>query len=189
MPGRRETMKKILLLLILTLSIGCAPWVQVGGLYKTESHNYSVELPQGWMRWNKGDDLLITRDGVLLQHIQIVRLNTDEPLKHTKKKFSKVMLPQEVAEVILDNIASNKDILNFQLIENSPLKISGNSGFKAVYIYKNKDGLKIKSIYCGFMAEKWFYGIIYNAPERYYFDKDIATFERVLESFKLTKTT
>jgi len=179
-------MKKILLF-ILILSMGCAPWVQVGGLYKTESHNYSVDLPQGWMRWNKGDHLLITRDGVLLQNIQIVRLNSEEPLPHTKKKFSKGMLPQEVAEVILDNIASNKDILNFQLIENSPLKISGNSGFRAVCIYKNKDGLKIKSIYCGFMAEKWFYGINYNAAERYYFDKDIKTFENVLESFKLIK--
>lgn len=180
-------MRKIYLI-VLMLAMGCAPWVQVGGLYKTESHNYSVDLPQGWMRWNQGDNLLITRDGVLLQNIQIARLNIEEPLKHTKKKFSKGMLPQEVAEVILDNIASNKDISNFQLIENSPLKISGNSGFKALYTYKNKDGLKIKSIYCGFMAEKWFYGINYNAPERYYFDKDITTFERVLESFKLIKT-
>jgi hypothetical protein len=187
MQGRRKRMKKILLL-ILMLSMSCAPWVQVGGLYKMESHNYSVDLPQGWMRWNKGDDLLITRDGVLLQNIQIVRLNTDEPLKHTKKKFSKVMLPQEVAEVILDNIASNKDILNFQLAENSPLKIGENSGFRAVYTYKNKDGLKIKSIYCGFILDKWFYGINYNAPQRYYFDKDFKTFENVLKSFKLVKT-
>ena len=181
-------MKKILSIIILMLAMGCAPWAQVGGLYKTESHNYSVDLPQGWMRWNKGNDLLITRDGVLLQNIQIVRLNTEEPLKHTKKKFLKGMLPQEVAEVVLDNIASNQEVLNFELIENSPLKISGNSGFKAVYTLKNKDGLKIKSIYCGFFMDKWFYGINYNAAQRYYFDKDVKTFEKVLESFKLLKT-
>ncbi len=181
-------MKKILLIIIFMLAIGCAPWAQVGGLYKTESYSYSVDLPQGWMRWSKGNDLLITRDGVLLQNIQIIRLNTEEPLKHTKKKFSKEMLPQEVAEVILDNIASNQGVLNFELIENGPIKISGVSGFKAIYTYKNKDGLKIKSVYCGLTADKWFYGINYNAPQRYYFDKDVKTFEKVLESFKLLKT-
>jgi hypothetical protein len=167
--------------------MGCAPWLQVGGLYRMESHNYSVELPQGWMRWNQGDQLLITRDGVPLQNIQIIRRNIDEPLKHTKKKFSQAMLPQEAAEVILDNIASNKDVLDYSLIENTPLSISGISGFKAIYTYKTKDGLKVKSIYCGFIQDKWFYGINYNAPQRYYFDKDINTFEKVLESFKLIK--
>ena len=180
-------MKKIFLI-VLMVAMGCAPWVQVGGLYKTESHNYSVDLPQGWMRSNQGDDLLITRDGVLLQNIQIVRLNIEDPLKHTKKKFSKGMVPQEVAEIVLDNIVSNKDVSDFNILENSPIAISGNSGFKALCTYKNKDGLKIKSIYCGFIAEKWFYGIIYNAAERYYFDKDITSFERVLASFKLIKT-
>jgi len=180
-------MKKILLLTLL-LSIGCAPWVQVGGLYKMESHNYSVELPQGWMRWNQGDQLLITRDGVPLQNIQIIRRNIEEPLKYTKRKLSKTMLPQEAAEVILDNVASNKDISDFGLVENTPLRVSGISGFKAIYSYKTKDGLKVKSVYCGFIQDQWFYGINYNAPERHYFDKDISTFENVLESFKLIKT-
>jgi len=179
-------MKKILLFTLM-LCAGCAPWVQVGGLYKTESHNYSAELPQGWMRWNKGDDLMITRDGVLLQSIQIARLNIEEPLKHTKRKFSKGMLAQEAAEVILDNMASNPDVLDFEIIENSPMRISGNPGFKAVCTYKNKDGLKIKTVYCGFIADKWFYGLHYNAAQRYYFDKDIQTFEKVVESFKLIK--
>lgn len=179
-------MRKVFLLIFL-LALGCAPWVETGGLYKMESHNYSVELPQGWMRWNHGDQLLITRDGVPLQNVQIIRRNIDEPLPHTKKKFSKTMLPQEVSEVILDDIASNKEVADYSLIENSPMTISGIPGFKAIYAYKTKDGLKAKSIYCGFIKDQWFYGINYNAPKRYYFDKDIKTFENVLESFKLIK--
>jgi len=180
-------MKKILLF-VLMLAVGCAPWVEVGGIYKTESHNFSVELPQGWMRWNQGDDLIITRDGVLLQNIQVVRPNIKDPLKYTKKKFSNGMLPHEVAEIILDDVASNQAILGFQLIENTSIEICGFSGFRAIYTYKNKGGLKIKSVYCGFMADPWFYGLNYNAAERYYFEKDIQTFERVFKSFKLIKT-
>jgi hypothetical protein len=150
MRGRRKTVRKILLLVLL-LASGCAQWVEVGGLYKNESHNYSVELPQGWMRWNHGDQLVITRDGIPLQYVQIIRRDIDEPLANTKKKFSKAMLPQEASEVILDDIASNKGIADYSLIENGPLVISGIPGFKAIYAYKTKDGLKVKSVY-GFMA-------------------------------------
>jgi len=180
-------MKKLLYITLIFLA-GCAAWTQVGGLYKNESCNFSVELPQGWMQRSQGEHLLITRDGVLLQNIQVQRLNIEEPLKHTKKKISKNMLPQEVAEVILDNISSDQNVLNLEVVENSPVKISGTPGFKAIYTYKNKDGLKLKSIYYGFIVDRWFYGLNYNAAQRYYFDKDIQTFEKVVESFKLIKT-
>jgi len=181
-------MKKYLYI-ILIFVVGCAPWTQVGGLYKNESHNFSVELPQGWMKWNQGEHLLITRDGVSLQYIQVGRTKLEDPLKHTKKKFSRGMLPQEAAEVYLDNLASNSNILNFEVIENVPVAINGISGFKAVYTYKDKDGLKLKSIYYGFIVGDWIYGICYNAAQRYYFDKDINIFDKVVESFKLIKTT
>jgi hypothetical protein len=88
----------------------------------------------------------------------------------------------------LDNIASDQNVLNLEIVENNPTRVSGISGFKAIYTYKNKDGLKIKSIYYGFIADKWFYGLNYNAAQRFYFDKDVQTFEKVVESFKLIKT-
>jgi hypothetical protein len=181
-------MRKHLYIALIFL-VGCAPWTQVGGLYKNESYNYSVDLPQGWMRWNKSENLFITRDGVSLQYIQIGRMKIEDSLKHTKKKFSKGMLPQEAAEVFLDNLASNSNILNFEVIENTPATVSGIPGFKTTYTYKNKNGLKLRSIHYGFMAGDWVYGINYNAAQRYYFDKDIKTFEMVFESFKLIKTT
>ena len=180
-------MKK-LLWIVLILLVGCPPWTQVGGLYKNESYNFSAELPQGWMRWSRGEHLLITRDGLSLQYIQIGRMKIEDPMKHTKKKFSKGMLPQEASEVALDNMASNPDFLNLEVIENTPATVNGIPGFKAGYTYKNKDGLRLKSIFYGFIIGDWFYSINYNAAQRYYFDKDLKTFEKVLESFKLIKT-
>lgn len=176
------------LLIVLLFVVGCAAWVKVGGLYKSKPHNFSVELPSGWMRLNTRDRLYITRDGVLLQNIMIERLNIEKPLEHTKKKFSKDMLPQEVAEVVLDNISSDQTVLNFEVVENIPARISGFPGFRVVFTYKNKDGLRLKSICYGFVTNEWFYGIRYTAAHRYYFDKDLKTFERVFESFKLIKT-
>ena len=52
---------------------GCVsvPWQPTAGLYSSPAENFAVELPGGWMRLNSDEDLLITRDGVLLQHVSI----------------------------------------------------------------------------------------------------------------------
>ncbi|MBP1740937.1 MAG: hypothetical protein H6Q48_3230 [Deltaproteobacteria bacterium] len=135
----------------------------------------------------ESEHLLISRDGVLLQNIQIVRHNIKDPLKHTKKKLAKDMLPQEAAEVLLDNVASNPGSTDFRVLENSPVPIGGLPGFKATYTYRNRDGLKCKSVCCGVLAGETFFAITYNATERYYFDKDIETFWKIVQSFAFVK--
>jgi hypothetical protein len=184
---KKDEMKRLFSIL-LALAVGCAPWTQVGGLHKNEKQNFSAELPQGWMKWNESDNLIITRDGLLLQYIQISRVSVNEPLKNTKKKVTKGMMPHELAEVVIDDMASNQNVLDFQVLENSPIKISEIPGFRLVYTYKKEDGLRVKSIYCGCLSEEWLYAIVYTAPQRYYFDKDADTFEKVLASFRLKKT-
>jgi hypothetical protein len=173
-------------IVILVLLMGCVPWMKVGGTYKNSHDKYSVDLPQGWMKLNADKSLFITRDGGLLQNIIVERVDLDEPLKNTKKKLSKNMLPLEASEVIIDNISSDKAVLNLVILENIPVTIDRNQGFKILFTYKNKDGLKFKSLYCGFLFESWLYNIRYTAAERYYFSKDVGVFEELLNSFKLS---
>jgi len=170
---------------------GCVslPWYPTGGVYTSEAENFSVELPKGWMRLNSDEDLLITRDGLLLQHILIERVRVAEPLKNTKKTLARGMLPQAVAEVILDNIASSERVLDLKVQENRPVQVGRYRGFKLVYTHKNKDGLRFRSVLHGLLAGNAFYGIRYTAAERHYFAKDLRTFEQVLASFKLNKVT
>jgi len=178
-----------LLLTTLFVATGCvtAPWVPTDGTYTSVVDQYSIELPQGWMRWTQSEDtrLVVTRDGVLLQLIAIERFRVGEPLKHTKKKLAKGMMPQEAAEVVLDNFSSNKDISGVEIKDNRPITISGKPGFWAVFTYKTKDDLKLKVVYCGVLDGESFYGIRYSAAQRHYFDKDLKTFETVLRSFRL----
>ena len=56
-----------LLLGIGLLAGGCVtlPWQPTAGLYSSPAENFAVELPQGWMRLNSNEDLLITRDGTV----------------------------------------------------------------------------------------------------------------------------
>ncbi len=183
-------MKKYLLLVsIFFLMPSCAPWVRTGGPFTASAQNVIVDLPDGWMRLNTNEFLFITRDGKDLQYIVIQNIHTQDTLKYTKKKLRKGMLPLEAAEVIIDNISSNQDVLNLEVKENKSVKIGGHPGFRALLTYKNRNGLRIRSVYCGFMEGEWFYGIRYAAPQRHYFDKDIRTFEKVVSSLKLARST
>ena len=182
--------KNILLYLLITiLFTGCATWVAVKGKYSMSSQNFEVEIPNGWKRFNLAQDtLIITKDGFSLQQITIMRRAIEMELSHTKRKLSKGMMPQEVSEVIIDNIRSNPNIMNQQFIENAPAKIGGYSGIKIVYIYKTNSGLTKKGVNYCFMSGNSCYEIIYVAPERHYFGKDLQDFEQIVDSFRLIKT-
>jgi len=168
---------------------GCVslPWQPTAGLYSSPAENFAVELPQGWMRLNSNEDLLITRDGILLQHVSVERAAVDRPLKSTKKTLTRGMQPQAVAEVIIDNFMSSERMLDVKVVENRPVQVAQYRGFRLVYTHRDKNGLRFKSVLHGFLAGDVFYAIRYTAAERYYFAKDLPTFEQVLASFRLIR--
>jgi PsbP-like protein len=184
-------MKRLLLILFIMLAsvAGCGPWQTTGGLYTSSWNDFTVELPEGWVRENRNDYIRMTRDGFLLQSIYIGRTRVDEfELQYTKKKLTKGMLPQEVAEVLLDNMASNPAMNNLEVKENKPTKISGKRAAKIIVLYKNKDGLKLKTISYRLVMDEWLYTISYTAPLRYYFDRDVKAFEKIVTHFQLHGT-
>jgi hypothetical protein len=179
-------MKAIVLALLLLLA-GCAQplWLKTQSPLTMEQLDFSADLPDGWMRSNRHDFFLMTRDGVPLQMITVYRTKVDAPLRFTKKKLEKGMLPHEVAEVIADNQASNQGALNFKLEENRPVTTAGRPGFRIIYSLANSQGLKQKGVVCGFIDGDWYYELRYNAAERHYFEKDLGTFDKFVASFRL----
>lgn len=202
-------MRKVLIFL-LTFFSGCAPYVMVGGKYTAGPENFEVDLPQSWRKHEltfdhhpisramldelkkrhdpTGDVVRITRDGLLLQHIVIGRIEINKEWPHTKRKLSKGMLPQEVAEVIIDNIRSNPNISKQHVLENSPAKLGGFPAFKLIYTYQTKESVGIKGACYGAMMGDWYYYLLYEAPERHYFAKDYPIFEKLKDSFRLLKS-
>ena len=165
---------------------GCAPFTAIGGKLALSHQGFEVDLPQGWYQAREvGDALLVTRDGLLLQFIRIERVSVEQELPHTKKKLTRGMQAQEGAELEVDELRSSPEVFNFELIENIPTTVGGKPGFRLLYSWKTKDGLRLKRIHYGFLNGKWAYRLIYQAAARYYFDRDLATFERVRESFRL----
>lgn len=165
---------------------GCAPYTAVGGKLAFSQQGFEVDLPQGWYQAREvGDALLVTRDGIPLQFIKIERASVEQELPHTKKKFTARMPANDAADVEVDGLRSSPDLFNFELLDNNPASIGGRPGFRLLYSWKAKDGLRLKRVHYGFVDGKWVYRLIYQAAARHYFDRDLSTFERVRESFRL----
>ena len=184
---RNDTLFHALALVFLLSALsGCAPWVHVEGPYRMDSQGYEANLPTGWRRAAFVQDaLVLTRDGLMLQYIRIERVAVGDELTHTKKKFDKRMSPQDVAEVELEEVRSDQRIRNFELVENSQFQVASLPGLKLVYTFKTENGLRLGRVHYGVLVRGWVYRVQYQAPARYYFEKDLATFERVRESFRI----
>jgi hypothetical protein len=203
---KRPSLFSLALMLLLW---SCVPYVKVEGKYTASSENFDIDLPEGWRKHEaafdnhpisrslleglqkrrdfSSDVIRITRDGLLLQQISIGRVAVDKELPHTKKKLAQGMLPQEVAEVIMDNVRSNPNITNQEVVENRPARVGGQPGFKLTYAFQTKEGLRTKVAYYGTLVDNWFYYLLYEAPARHYFEKDYQVFEKLQGSFRILK--
>lgn len=178
-------MKKFLCLLILPCVTACASFNIQKSSPVPSYCNFAIEFPEKWTNLKIQNCLMFTRSGPFSQYILVQQRHVDKPFGHTKKKIKSGMLPQEAAEVIGDEIISDRFVLNFKVIENLPATVNGYDGFKMVFTYTTKDGLKFKTLYYGLLQGEWFYSLRFNAADTSYSDNDIETFKKVLKSFKI----
>lgn len=198
---RKHEIFPTLLVGLVVLLAGCAPYVLATGKQSLLEYEFEVTAPEGWYRLmhivgqavpvgaiettEVPEGLVLTRDGLLLQQIRVVRVAVDKELKFTKRKFDTKLPPHEVAEIELDDHRSNPNVFNLTVEENVPAMVDGRRGFKVIYMWTTKDGYRLKRIHYGFLEGKWVYRLIYQAAARHYFDRDLATFEKLRESFRL----
>jgi hypothetical protein len=180
----RDVMKKLICILCVFI-VGFASTAAYSKLYESSEHLFSVEIPDGWRKVDTNKYFMITKDGPFQQYAMIQRRPIDHPFKSTKKILNKRMLPHEAARTVVDEINSDPKILNFSIIENSPATINGHEGFKVLFSYKDAAGKAFKMVYYGFINGDSFYNLRYNAALKDYFERDIATFEKMLGSFRL----
>jgi hypothetical protein len=178
-------MKKLMPLLICMLFIfSCASAAQERSLKKLPDADFSVDIPDGWWKPEYTSKYLLTKDGPYLQYVLIQQRPLNKPFRNTKKKIRGGMLPQEAAGIIIDELASDRYLMNFSVIENAPATVDGHAGFKILFVYKDKKGSQFKTLYYGFISGNSFYNLRYSAAARHYFDKDIADFEQIVSSFQ-----
>ena len=182
-------MKKIVFFLIsFSLIFGCASAANKRSLKDLPDYDFSVEIPAGWYKPNNENRFLITKEEkAVLLYVFIQQRPLDRAFKNTKKKLRKQMLPLESAGIIIDELASDRRIMNFKVLENAPVVIDGHAGFKILFTHKNKKGFKYQTLYCGFISGNSFFNLRYSAGMQDYYHKGIADFKTILQSFKLVE--
>ena len=186
-----KRMPKRLLVVAVALTTACASarrpvWIPAAGDYTAQSGRFAVRLPGGWMLHPEAESLVASRDGVFLQRIDVRAHEVGKPLGSTKKVFARGMLPQEAAEVVQDAVVSSPGMQGASLIENGPAEVAGRPGFKLVFAFKDGGGLKAKAVVYGVLAGDSLYELMYRAPQRHYFARDVETFEAVRASFRIS---
>lgn len=184
-------MKRILMVIAAAfLAGGCATWAAVGGEYQGATEGFRAELPQGWLKnAAKSTDPLfcgiqITHDGPLLQRIVIGQMDAGTELLKTKKSLKPGMLTQEAAEVVLDEFRMMENLLQFEILSNSPADLGGNPGFRLEYDMKLPNHMWRRMVFYGAVVGNRFCFLHYSAPRRHYFQQDVAAFEEVVRTYR-----
>jgi hypothetical protein len=144
--------------------------------------NFVVQVPEKWKKLNVSDCSMYSKEGPFEQYIFIQQRHVSQEFPHAKKTLSPRMRPNEVSDLLLQEIASDPGVLDLRVLEKRPAKVNSYDGFKAVFTYRIKEGYHFKTVIYGFLLGEWFYGIRYNADVNKFTDEDVKTFERMVKT-------
>jgi len=178
-------MKKEFWLILLLGAAGFMACAHTGGVPQPASYDFTIDIPEGWRKIDNNRYLFLTKENPFLQYVMVQNRPIGMMFRHTKKKIQKEMMPEEAAQIIIDEITSDENILNFSVLSNRPAEIQGHDGFQILFTYNDKEGSRFKTLYYGFIKEDTFFNLRYTAADQIYFQRDVEAFRRMLNSFQV----
>lgn len=180
---------RIAVFILVLMMAGCATtWVRVDGANRQyTAEHYSVVLPDGWMRSEIEDSLVLSKDGLDLQRIIIEYQPHDKAFEKIEKSSSAAMLPSELAELAIAELKARQDegLPSLEILGNRPVEIAGHTGYALHLRFKTDAGLRIEVLLHGFADDSGFYQVMYRAPTLHYFERDRQAYESVVMSMQL----
>ena len=199
-------MKKILTLMaVVLLASGCAPtpyWTLTDDQNQVvKSTSFQMDVPKGWVRttepvtWERVDidgetrtllleSMGVTRDGVGIHAVSVTRRYPDTAFPTIKKKSKANMLPPEAADLYVSELRKRSGLERLTVLSNKPARVADKQGFELLMQYKNDDGLRIQILTYGFVDKTGFYTLSYRAPYLYFYERDYASFKKLVGSFR-----
>jgi hypothetical protein len=177
-------------LLALTACAGRPPlWAPAEGPFVAARAGFEVLPPQGWMRMNPGANevFVVTRDGMALQRIVVGASELGKPIGMggSKRPVLAGMSPQELAELVIDDIRAAEALTDVRVLESAPAALAGRRGFRVLAGFRDARGLATRAAVYGLVEGERFYRAMYIAPERHYFALDLPMFESVVSTIRL----
>src|SRR5512139_1604881 len=113
-------MKRFLWLFLLLFS-ACAAG-QSGSSGKAHE-DFTVKIPEQWIRLNVPDSFMCSKEGPYEQYIYIQQRHVSDPLPHAKKSLAPGMKPTELAEVFIREISADPGVLDLKVVETKAAKV------------------------------------------------------------------
>lgn len=165
------------------------PWKPAGKAYsdwRLFGADVEVALPPGWMKINHlKNGLVATRDGFNLHTLRLRRIALGKKLPHTLKVVGKAMRPDELAEVLLDDLRTDGTANGLEVLETGPATFAGRPGFRASVAFKDSDGLRYRAILTGAIIDGYAWQFSHIAAARHYYDRYLTDFERSLATIEI----
>jgi hypothetical protein len=146
--------------------------------------HFEVDIPAGWQKHTTKKFFLIYKKDPLRQYILAQERPLDKPFKFSKKSLTAGMPSQEVATVVIDELRSDKQLLNLVVVENTPATIRGNDGCRILFTYGLGDGSNYKTLYYGFIKGGSYLSLRLNVAADKDFDRDLQAFNEVVDSIR-----
>jgi hypothetical protein len=185
---RRRVRRLVLMAIVVTVLGGCAVWSRIDAASVTQEGpggKFRIQAPVGWVRLNAvSDSIVISRDGIPIQHIQITQQEEADFFKHTRVKLPPGVLPSDLAQMVLAELRSDKALQDMVVIEVAPHTVAGVPGFKAHIRYRDDRGTRFDRIVLGAAKGREVVTLIYHALHTHYFSRDLPLFYAVADSFR-----
>jgi hypothetical protein len=174
-------------LLAASLLTGCvtATWTTEPGPQHVEKLGVTADLPDGWSRFNPDPDLVMTKDGILLQKIWVTRSKYGTKLPKTEQTIAKDTDAQEAAQIMIDVMSADQTRQHVTVVDNRPATVGGYPGYRLEVTYQTADGLTIRETAYVALTGDSYVLVRYSAPNRVYHERDLNAFERVVQSLKI----
>lgn len=182
----RSMLGRLVIGTMLVALAGCAAWTRIDtAVQEGPGGKYRVQAPIGWVRFNLNQDaILITRDGVPIQHILVGVKKDEDFFKQTKVKLPKNVLPSDLGQMVLAEMRSDKALANLVVKQSIPFTVAGQPGFKVHFQYRDERGTLFDRVVLGTAKESEVIVMVYHGLNTHYFGRDIETFYTVAKSFQ-----
>lgn len=109
-----------------------------GTPFTHKASGYTIQYPAGW-RWIKmpfGDETVATRDGIWLQQIFVDFRKHKNAFRALKQDSTPEMMPQELAEKYVAEMAAASSLQNMEILSNEPALLAGRPAFRVHVAYR-----------------------------------------------------
>lgn len=188
----RLTVRIAALLLGVAIAVPAAAWklVAEGTPFTHKASGYSIQYPAGW-RWVKmpfGDETVATRDGIWLQQIFVDFRKHKNAFRALKQDSTPEMMPQELAEKYVAEMAKASSLQNMEILSNEPALLAGRPAFRVHVAYRasvDMGSVRYQAIIVGANSPQGIFLVGYDAAFLHYFKRDVETFESTLATFAI----